>query len=147
MTLLHMALHTENHELAMKLLRRDDVDQTIATVEGWTPLHYACDSQMEEEVAILIKNPEVDVNAVEGRNGCTPLHYATGRCAIPIVKLLFQRDDIDVNVVDMKLKTPWDRRPKRQHEEAFNKRIDELEEILRARGAHGNLKAFEQNRT
>ena len=127
----------------MKLLHRDDVDPTMPTFEGWTPLHYACDSQMAEEVAFLLQNPYVDVNAVELHNGCTPLHYACGRCAIPIVKLLLERDDIDVNIVDAKLKTPWDRRPKKQHEEAFNKRIEELERILKARGAHGNLKAFE----
>ena len=100
-----MALHTNNHEVAMKLLHLDDVDPTMPTFEGWTPLHYACDSNMVEEVEFLLENPDVDAilsNSVTGAHHCTT-HVG---CAIPIVKLLLGRDDIDVNIVEEKLKTP-----------------------------------------
>ena len=123
----------------MTLLHQDDVDRTMPTFEEWTPLHYACDSNMVEEVEFLFQNPYVDVNAADLRNGCTPLHYVCGWCAIPIVK---RCSGVTTSCVDERLKTPWERRPKKQHEEAFNKRIEELEQILKARGAHGNLKAL-----
>ena len=66
----------------------------MPTFEGWTPLHYACGSNMVEEVEFPLQNPYGDVSAVELRNGCTSLHCACGRRAIPIVKLLLGRDDI-----------------------------------------------------
>lgn len=53
----------------------------------FTPLHYACKNGLLETVEILVKNDNININAIDD-TGSTPLYYAVDRQDVAIIRLL-----------------------------------------------------------
>ncbi|XP_019859938.1 PREDICTED: transient receptor potential cation channel subfamily A member 1 homolog [Amphimedon queenslandica] len=71
---------------------------------GFTPLHKACMDNKCDDVAELLKNEAVDINATD-KNGWTPLHYACQFRNERIVRLLIDKG-ADCCKIDNVKRTP-----------------------------------------
>jgi ankyrin repeat protein len=87
-TLLYMAAHKNDSQMARMLLEADVPPSVSAEDTGNTPLHVAA-FRGNAEICKLLLLFDAPVN-VESSNGFTPLHVAAAAGAAPVVRLLLQ---------------------------------------------------------
>lgn len=74
--------------------------------DGKTALHLAVSLKRTANVAALIANEAVDINAKTKISSRTALHIAADEDNLPIVNILLNRKDIDINLRDKNGSTP-----------------------------------------
>jgi ankyrin repeat protein len=88
----------KNADVALEILKRDNVDVNVKNIDGVTALHRACGHRLSVVALEILKREDVDVNAQH--NGVTPLHYALWHRLLDVALEILNRDNVDVNVED-----------------------------------------------
>jgi ankyrin repeat protein len=96
---LTLAIIYDNKEAAERLLALPNPKLNEADVDGWTELHYACQTGRTSILELILRQSNVNVNAKDN-NGWTPMMRACSRGDEACVKLLLAAQGVDINAVD-----------------------------------------------
>lgn len=96
----HCNLYESVHLLAS--LKGININEVI---DHKTPLQFAAEFGLVENVRVLLENEDIDVNA-KTTNGMTALHIASANGRAEIVNLLLKHPNTDPNIQDKMLQTP-----------------------------------------
>jgi len=110
---------------AGKILKKNPTFNVNWRNEGeadWSPLHIACENDLDSIVSMLLAHPDIDVNQKD-RFGNTPFMGAAGRGKISCVRLLLKDPRVKVNEPDYRGYTPL------QHA-AYNGHLDVIREWI-----------------
>ncbi|KAI2491617.1 serine/threonine kinase [Fragilaria crotonensis] len=98
-TALTWACHKSLSDVALEILKRDNVDVNAKDSEGRSALICACDNSLSDVALEILKLDNVDVNAKES-DGLTALHFACFNSLSDVALEILQRDNVDVNAKD-----------------------------------------------
>ena len=93
---LQIAAKDDDEEYANALLKCTGMDVNNGYASGFTPLYIASRENNLKIVAVLLKDPDIDVNKIVG--GESALLVSAEKGYIEIVKLLLSHGDIDTNI-------------------------------------------------
>ena len=93
---LQIAAKADDEEYANALLKCTGMDVNNGYASGFTPLYIASRENNLKIVAVLLKDPDIDVNKIVG--GESALLVSAEKGYIEIVKLLLSHGDIDTNI-------------------------------------------------
>lgn len=102
------ALHGAKGKEVMEELLKHATNEEINRFDdfGWTPLHYAVESGDMETLELLVKK-EVDINAVDEKDGITPLQLAANMGSCHVIEFLL-KNGADTKFRDDQGKSAWD---------------------------------------
>ena len=93
---LQIAAKDDNEEYTMALLRCSGMDVNNGYSSGYAPLYIASRENNSKVVAVLLKDPDINVNKIVG--GESALLVSAEKGYIEIVKLLLNHRDINTNI-------------------------------------------------
>ena len=102
-SMLHLAAKYGNSKM-IEIFLDNNISVNVLDAEGRTPLLWACESDVVENVATLIARG-ADINATSKKDNASALHYATKRACDEVVTCLLE-NNIALNVADSNGWTP-----------------------------------------
>ena len=105
-TVANVAAISGNADIIDYIIQFDNIDLNHCDCEGNTPLFSACRFDQLKVIEILLKSPNIQINAKCGASEFTSLHIAADYDHVDAIDLLFNRRDLDVNARDIEGRTP-----------------------------------------
>jgi Ankyrin repeats (3 copies)/Ankyrin repeat len=101
---MEQAVITNNIQELHRLIQHQSWQANVSSFSGYTPLHYACNSSVNNEVVLLLLEYGANPDARSNDKG-TPVHWAVSTGNITKLEYLIQYG-ANLNIQDLKGNTP-----------------------------------------